>query len=68
MFEDWENCQVESYFKDEVPEFDNAVKVRVASLAFFKPNFSNLACFYKVWLRKVSFVYNYFLAYFWLFI
>ena len=44
------------------------VRSRVASLAFLKPNNSNLASFYSVWLGKISFalklISGFFLAFF----
>ena len=40
------------------------VLVRVASLAFLKPNNSNLASFYNVWLRKILFGLKLFFGFF----
>ena len=43
------------------------IYLRVASLAFLKPNNSNLASVYNIWLRKILFGLKLFFGFFWLF-
>ena len=47
LFAHVQNCD-NHVFRNRLPEL-------VASLAFLKPNNSNFASFYSVWLEKISF-------------